>query len=79
MHQNFTPEDIIKYLYAEMEESESIHLMEWLLSDENAMEIFDQLSASKTLLDSISFQPQPSSVRKCIAHSNALALQHHSL
>jgi hypothetical protein len=74
----FTPEDIVRYLYAEMDETDSIQLMEWLFSDSEAMEMFEELSASKKQLSRISQQPSPSSLRKCISYSHRLALQAHS-
>jgi len=78
MTPNYTPEDIVRYLYAEMDESDSIQLLEWLLSDPDAMEIFEELSASKRALSSISHQPKESSLRKCIGFSHRLALEAHS-
>ncbi len=78
MTPHFTPEDIVRYLYAEMEESDSIQLLEWLLSDSDAMEIFEELSASKRALSDISHQPRESSLRKCVGFSHRLALDAHS-
>lgn len=78
MTPHFTPEDIVRYLYAEMEESDSIQLLEWLLSDSDAMEIFEELSASKRALSDISHQPRESSLRKCVSFSHRLALDAHS-
>jgi len=75
---HFTPEDIVRYLYAEMDESDSIQLLEWLLSDPSAMEIFEELSASKKALSPISHQPKESSLRKCVSFSHRLALDAHS-
>lgn len=78
MTPHFTPEDIVRYLYAEMEESDSIQLLEWLLSDSDAMEIFEELSASKRALSDISHLPRESSLRKCVSFSHRLALDAHS-
>jgi len=78
MTPHFTPEDIVRYLYAEMEESDSIQLMEWLLSDSEAMNLFEELSASKKQMSRLSHQPYPSTLRKCISYSHRLALQAHS-
>jgi len=74
----FTPEDIVRYLYAEMDETDSIQLMEWLFSDSEAMEMFEELSASKRALSVISHQPKVSSLRKCVSFSHRLALDAHS-
>ncbi|NBB89284.1 MAG: hypothetical protein GVX96_05815 [Bacteroidetes bacterium] len=78
MNPAFTPEDIVRYLYAEMDESDSIQLMEWLFSDSEAMEMFEDLSASKKQLSRISHQPRSSSLRKCISYSHRLALRAHT-
>ncbi|GEM_PF-1235736 len=78
MTPNFTPDDILRYLYAEMDETDSIQFLEWLLSNSEAMEVFEELSASKKQLSSLSYQPKNSSVNKCVGYSNRLALQAHS-
>lgn len=78
MTPNFTPDDILRYLYAEMDETDSIQFLEWLLSNAEAMEVFEELSASKKQLETISLQPKPSSLRKCIGFSHRLALEAHS-
>lgn len=77
MKRSFTQLDLIKYLYAELDEDSSMAILEWILSDEKRSQRFEDLAESKKQLYSESISPSESSLRKILAYSEGLSLEAH--
>ncbi len=77
MKRNFTQLDLIKYLYAELDEESSMAILEWILSSEKRSQRFNDLAESKKQLDCESISPSESSILKILAFSEGLSLEAH--
>lgn len=76
MIQIFTPNDLIRYVYQEMSEEESTKLAEALVFDDELMETYQKLRASKHILDTenVSFEPPRRAVDNILSYSKSFDL-----
>ena len=77
MKQSFTQNDIVRFLYGEMDVQESIDCMEWITGNREVLLEFELLAESKATLGRFRTQPRTSSVHKLIAFSEREALKAH--
>jgi hypothetical protein len=77
MKQSFTQLDLIKYLYAELDESTSLALTEWILCNKEVLNAFEELAESKKLLGEERYSPSERSIQKILGYSERLALDAH--
>jgi hypothetical protein len=71
---HFTTEDMIRFLYNEMNPEESKRVIEALESDWILKEKFEVLKASKKDLDSIHFGPRKSSINSIMQYAEQESL-----
>mgnify|MGYP003565748023 CR=1 FL=1 len=73
MKQSFTQNDLVRFLYGEMNVEESIDCMEWITGNQDIMLEFELLAESKAALGSCQAQPNVASIHRVIAFSERLA------
>ncbi|MDX2045989.1 MAG: hypothetical protein SFU87_04340 [Chitinophagaceae bacterium] len=71
MVKTFTPEDMIRYLYNEMNAEETMALEKALESDWTLREKFNVLKAAKDSLNTIRYSPRSQSVAAIMRHAGA--------
>ena len=62
MTNNFTPNDLIRFIYRETTPEEDTGIKQWILEDAAASNIFHQLVESKHSLDIEEMEPSETSV-----------------
>ncbi|WKN32310.1 hypothetical protein PZB74_02955 [Porifericola rhodea] len=77
MIQTFTLNDLVRFLYDEMNEDEAHKMQEALLLDDELMDMYQDLLSSKHTLDSnpIRKDPSQSSIDKILNYSRSCDLQ----
>ena len=76
MIQIFTQNDLIRYIYQEMSEEESDKLAEALLFDDELMDVYQRLRATKQILEAenLSFEPPHRAVDNILSYSKSFDL-----
>jgi hypothetical protein len=77
MQQSFTQNDLVRFLYGEMDVQESIDCMEWISGNHEVLQEFELLAESKAMLGHCRMQPKVSSLHKVLAFSEREALKAH--
>lgn len=77
MQQSFTQNDLVRFLYGEMDVHESIDCMEWISGNHEVLLEFELLAESKAMLGQCLMQPKTRSIHKVIAFSEREALKAH--
>ena len=62
MIQNFTPEDLIRFIYRETTPQEDLSIRKWLMDDVEAFETFQNLSDTVSSLHVKNMEPSETSV-----------------
>ena len=68
---NFTPEDMIRYLYNEMTAEEARSLMQALESDWGLKEKFDVLKQAMSNLDTLHYSPRPQTIHAVLHYAES--------
>lgn len=63
MQKNYTTENLIRFIYRETKEEESLELMHAILHDDNLAEEFQQLSSLVESLDVKKMEPSETSLK----------------
>lgn len=75
MTKQFTPNDLIRYIYQEMPEVEQDLLMQALHSDESLMEEYVEMLSAKEQMDQIQLHPSEKVVQSIKAMAKSTGLQ----
>jgi hypothetical protein len=70
---NFTPEDMIRFLYNEMNAEETAAIQLALESDWTLREKFEVLKAAKEDLNKVQFSPRPDAINAILMHADEVA------
>lgn len=62
MTHNFTPLDLIRFIYRETTPAEDIHIKQWITEDAAASHLFQKFSETSNSLDTEEMEPSESSV-----------------
>lgn len=68
---NFTPEDMIRYLYNEMTTEEAQTLSQALEADWSLREKFEVLKQAMSSLDSLHYSPRPQAINAIMQYADA--------
>ncbi len=68
---NFTPEDMIRYLYNEMTAAEAQTLTRALEADWSLKEKFEVLKLAMSSLDTLHFSPRPKAIDAILEYAEA--------
>ena len=74
MIKTFTHDDVIRFVYEEMNEEEARELSQALLCDAELEKIYNELITMKARLDAIEETPSESVVQNILNYSNSLHL-----
>ncbi|MEK6481626.1 hypothetical protein WJR50_29045 [Catalinimonas sp. 4WD22] len=77
MIQTFTLDDVVRFLYDEMNEDEAHKFQESLLLDDELMDEYQQMLTVKNTLDNnpVREEPRQSSINKILEYSRSYDLQ----
>lgn len=68
MQKNYTTENLIRFIYRETSEAESIQLMHAILHDDEMAEEFQQLSKLIESFDEVKMEPSATSLKIVMDH-----------
>jgi hypothetical protein len=74
MTKTFTHDDVIRFVYEEMDEEESRELSQALLCDPELEKIYNELITMKAHLDAVEEVPSEKVVQRILNYSNSLNL-----
>jgi|APTNR8051073442_1049403.scaffolds.fasta_scaffold11189_2 hypothetical protein len=77
MHQNFTPNDLVRLLYRETSVSETLALRAVLTEDLEMRFEFKALFSAFQQLPKVTFRPSDNAIRRVLNYSKATALESH--
>ena len=77
MKQNFTTEQLIRFLYKETSVAESMAICQALEEDWNLYESYQELEQAKQQLPQVSFQPSGSTIQNILSYSEQSAVPMH--
>ena len=75
MTHNFTPNDLIRFIYRETNPEEDFNIKQWILEDAAASNLFQQLVDSSQALDIEEMEPSETSVSIILDFSKETAHQ----
>ncbi|WPP49382.1 hypothetical protein [Catalinimonas niigatensis] len=77
MIQTFTLDDVVRFLYDEMNEDEARKIQESMLLDDELMDVYQQMLTVKSTLDChpVRKEPSQSSIDKILNYSRSYDLQ----
>ena len=75
MKQNFTPNDLVKYLYKETSASETLAINEALAEDRALFEEYQGLLKAYQQLPKVKFNPSASAVKNILGYSKRTTLE----
>lgn len=75
MTHNFTPNDLIRFIYRETNPEEDLNIKQWILEDAAASNMFQQLVDSSHFLDIEEMEPSETSVNIILDFSKENAPQ----
>ena len=67
---NFTPEDMIRFLYNEMSAAEALSLKQALETDWTLREKFEVLKQAMTNLDTLHYSPRPQTIHAILQYAD---------
>ena len=76
MTHNFTPNDLIRFIYRETSPEEDIDIRQWVLEDESAANLFQQLVESKQSLDIEAMEPSETSINIILEYDRQMSGEH---
>jgi hypothetical protein len=68
---NFTPEDMIRFLYNEMTAEEAKSLLQAMENDWSIKEKFEVLKEAMSNLDTLHYSPRPQSIQAIMQYADA--------
>jgi anti-sigma-K factor RskA len=68
---NFTPEDMLRYLYNEMNAEEQSALIRAMENDWNLREEFENFKQDLSNLDTLQYSPRPKAVQSILEYAEA--------
>jgi len=74
MTKTFTHDDVIRFVYDEMDEEESRELSQALLCDSSLEKVYNELITMKAHLDAVEESPSEKVVQRIMNYSNSLNL-----
>jgi len=77
MIQTFTPDDVVRFVYDEMDETEAYKIREAMLLDDELMDMCQQLIETKHTLDAnpVIKEPSSSSINRVLEYSRTFNLE----
>lgn len=73
MTNNFTPNDLLRFIYKETSPQEDVTIRQWIMEDAYAARLFQQFTWTCSLLDAESMEPSESSVNIILDFSKETA------
>lgn len=73
MTHNFTPNDLIRFIYRETTSAEDVNIRQWLTDDSAAFDMFQKMSDSVSSLDFKAMEPSETSVNILLEFSKLSA------
>ncbi|MBX7108554.1 MAG: hypothetical protein K1X61_07915 [Chitinophagales bacterium] len=73
MTNNFTPNDLLRFLYRETSPQEEIAIRQWIKEDSSAARLLQQFTETFNLLDTVDLEPAESSVNIILDFSRETA------
>ena len=65
-----TPEELVRYLYNETSEQETVAIEAALQTDWNLLETFEKLLSAQQRLNEVNLSPEPQEVNKIIKYAS---------
>ena len=75
MKHNFTPEQLIKYIYRETSVAETMAINEALSNNWELYELYEELKLSYQQLPKVKFNPSGSAIQNILAYSEQTAVE----
>lgn len=75
MKQNFTNNDLVRFIYNETTDLETNQLVDVINSDDEAYAQYDALQTAKEMLPKVQFAPSPRSINNILRYSQETALE----
>lgn len=69
MPHNFTPEDLVRYIYRETTAAETVAIAEALAADAALRGLHDDLVSGKRMVPALHFMPSERSIQRILQHS----------
>lgn len=75
MEQNFTPNDLIRYLYKETSAPETLAIREALLESPSLKNQYDEMLAGYHMFPKVKFRPSPHAIQNILKFSAMSAVE----